>query len=198
MKKWNRKIILAILTLTSAFHVNFAGAAPTTVSYTNGTRVTQNWNAGWDIQNAALNYSKSNVVWVYDNSTKTLKVSYYLSGATAAKQLAVGMSFYAATSSCPNPTLTTFGQYKVNWACGSATRDQFTATKQDMDIGVIQVDNNGNGQYDVEISGIAPGTYRIQYWVRQGVGCGFGNNTVCNMIFQSGGTYGSYYTVTVN
>ena len=190
-----RNIIKMICMFVSYAAINIAccTAQAATPNYINGVRVTQDWNPGWDIRNATLNYTASNVVWTYNNTTHNLTVSYYLYGATAASQFAVGASLYNCSSS-----LATFGQYKANWSCGSATRQSVTANKQDIDLGVVQTDNSGNGLYETTITGIAPGTYRIQYWVRKGVGCGFGNDTNCSIIFQAGGSYGSYYTITVN
>lgn len=153
--------------------------------------------------------SKSNVTWTFNNSSKTLTIAYNLIGANydanpnfttfgqsaSGAQFAVGISLFKCTGDFQS-----FGQFKNSqWGCGSQTLQGNTIAVQTIDVGVIVIGKNGNGTLNVSVTGIAPGTYNIGFYVRQGVGCGtfvFPLNTNCDIALQSGGTFGSYYTVT--
>lgn len=156
---------------------------------------TQKWTAGFDNFGEPLNYAKSNVKWT---ATKTkLTVSTTLVGANPNKLYQVALMFYCTTFP------SAFGQFPVQTTsggnCESITRQSVTATRAEVELGVVLTDMNGNGAVSVTVSKPAAGTYSLEFLVRDGSGCHIsGGNGNCNVDFQSPGpTFGDSTTITI-
>jgi hypothetical protein len=156
---------------------------------------TQKWTAGFDNFGEPLNYAKSNVKWT---ATKTkLTVSTTLVAANPNKLYQIALMFYCTTFP------STFGQFPVQATsggdCESITRQNVTATRAEVELGVVLTDMNGNGTVLVTVSKPAAGTYSLEFLARDGSGCHIsGGDGNCNVDFQSPGpTFGDSTTITI-
>jgi hypothetical protein len=158
--------------------------------------VKQAWAPGWTNLHEPLNYSKSNVEWSVAGSNLT--VTYNLVGATPTKMYQVALQFFCTTFP------STFGQFPVtensNGNCISGTAQGVTKTVAAAEVAGVLTDEHGNGSARIVVGAVAPGTYELEFIVRDGVGCGgvIGGNT-CNVDFQSPGPiFGDTTTVSVS
>lgn len=156
---------------------------------------TQKWTAGFDNFGEPLNYTKSKVTWT-SLSTK-LTVTTTLVSANPNKLYQVALMFYCTTFPA------TFGQFDV-WTtsggdCESITRQGVTASRAEVELGVVMTDMNGNGTVAVSVTKPAAGTYSLEFLIRDGSGCHIsGGDGNCNVDFQSPGpTFGDATTITV-
>jgi len=155
---------------------------------------TQTFTTGWDIFNEPLNLSKSSVKWT--PGKHKLTVVYKLVAARPSKLYQVALNFFCDTFPA------NFGQFPVDagGTCFTLNRQGVTRTAAEVEIGVVTTDSHGNGTISVAITGIAPGTYQVEFYVRDGAGCnlnGGGGNSGCNVDFQSPGPWGTATTVTI-
>jgi hypothetical protein len=165
---------------------------------------TQKWKAGYDNSNEPLNYTKSNVKWSVNTTTRKLTVTYTLVGATPGKVYQVDLTPYCTTFP------STFGQFPVQGlgggnTCPTVTRQGVTASLAFVEVGVVLTDINGNGTFSVVISPVASGTYNVQFRALDGAGAdltGGAGNDGCggddeNDDFQSPGPFGTTTTITI-
>ena len=156
---------------------------------------TQTFTTGWDIFNEPLNLTKSTVKWT--PGTHKLTVVYKLVAARPSKLYQVSLNFFCSTFPA------NFGQFPVDaggGTCFTLTRQGVTKTAAEVEFGVVTTDSHGNGTISVAITGIAPGTYQVEFYVRDGAGCnlnGGGGNSGCSVDFQSPGPWGTATTVTI-
>ena len=156
---------------------------------------TQTFTTGWVIFNEPLNLTKSSVKWT--PGTHKLTVVYKLVGARPSKLYQVALNFFCDTFP------STFGQFPVDaggGTCFSLNRQGVTKTAAEVEVGVVTTDSHGNGTVSVAITGITPGTYHLEFYVRDGAGCnlnGGGGNSGCSVDFQSPGPWGTASTVTI-
>ena len=157
-------------------------------AYTN--TVIQEWQSGWDTFTEKLNYNTSSVNWTLPPTNSQLSVNYILRGATPNQQYQVGIHVF-------NRCDPSFGQF-ASASCTTLTRQGITKTKvYAVELGVVTTDSHGNGSFSVNVYNISAGTYQVEFDVRQGVGCNFMySNDVCDVIFQSPGTFGTTTTLT--
>lgn len=170
------------------------------------TTTTEKWTAGWDNPSEPLNYKKSNVSWSVNSAKSTLTVTYKLVSAKPNKLYEVGLTVFCTTFPA------TFGQYPTVYVpkgggdCTSFTRQGVAKTLALVEFGVVTTDMNGNGNFEVVVGPIAPGTYNVEFMAQDGAGCfltgGAGNNGCgsddCNVDFQSAGpTFGDTTTITI-
>ena len=159
------------------------------------TSTTQTFTTGWDIFNEPLDLGKSTVKWT--PGTHKLTVVYKLVKARPSKLYQVALNFFCDTFPAK------FGQFPVDLGggtCPSLTRQGVTKTIAEVEVGVVTTDANGNGQFTVAITGVAPGTYQVEFYVRDGAGCnliGGGGNSGCSADFQSPGPFGTATTVVI-
>jgi hypothetical protein len=145
----------------------------------------QFWRRGWDKFDEPLNYAKSQVFWATLPS-KILITIFNLRGAQPSKLYQVGVHLFCTVD--PG----SFGQFPTDGCgCPDITRQGVTAKVVAVELGVVTTDVNGNGCFGVIVGPIAPGTYRLEFTVRDGAGCnltgGFGS---CDVDFQSPGPFG--------
>jgi hypothetical protein len=157
--------------------------------------VSQKFTAGWDNFGEPLNYTKSYVKWTA--AKHKLTVNYKLVGAAPSKVYQVSLNFFCTTFPA------TFGTFPVDLGggtCFTLTRQGVTATAAEVEVGVVLTDANGNGAVNIPITNVAPGTYKILFFVRNGAGCnvsGGGGDSGCSVDFQSPGPWGTGTTVTI-
>jgi hypothetical protein len=152
---------------------------------------TQKWTAGWDNLGERLNYTKSNVSWSLNPTTRNLSLTFTLVGATPSKLYQVGITFFCATFPA------TFGQFPTDSGvpgnCTAITRRGVTESKQAVELGVVTTDINGDGSFTVVVGPITAGTYVLEFMARDGAGCslsgGAGNGSDCSVDFQSPGPF---------
>lgn len=155
----------------------------------------QTFTTGWDIFTEPLNSTKSTVKWSVGKHKLT--VTYKLVGARPSKLYQVALNFFCDTFPA------TFGQFPVDGGggvCFSLTRQGVTKTAAEVEVGVVTTDIHGNGSVTVPITTVAPGTYHLEFFVRDGAGCnlsGGGGNSGCSVDFQSPGPWGTATTVTI-
>jgi hypothetical protein len=160
---------------------------------------TQKWTAGWDNFSEPLNYTKSNIKWSVNSTTRKLTVTYKLVGATPSKLYQVTIHFFCTTFP------PTFGQFPTetnNGACVTITRQNVTASVAAVELGVVTTDINGNGTFAVVVGPVASGTYTIEFVARNGAGCGLIGGGPCDTDhaegdFQSPGPFGTTTTITI-
>jgi IPT/TIG domain len=164
---------------------------------------TQKWTLGWDNFSEPLNLTNSSVTWSVSSvsSTSTLTVTFKLVGATPTKLYQMSLNFFCATFPA------TFGQFPTeensNGTCVTFTRQGVTATAAEVEVGVVLTDIHGNGTVTVVIGPIPSGTYRLEFFARNGAGCdvnsgGGDSAAICEADFQSPGpTLGDATTITV-
>jgi hypothetical protein len=157
----------------------------------------QPFTAGWDNFNEPLNYANSNVKWSYSPKTKALSVTFNLVGATPSKAYQTSIVIFCTTEP-PN-----FGRFPVAsgspGSCQSITRQGVTAQSVAAEVGAIVTDSSGNGSMTVSTGALPMGTFKVEFTVRDGVGCNLtgGNASACNLDFQSPGPFDttSHFTV---
>lgn len=161
---------------------------------------TQKWTPGWDNFGAQLNYTKSNVMWSVNAHSRKLTLSFNLVGATPSQLYQVALNFFCSTF--PK----TFGQFPVeengDGTCISLTRQNFTATVAEVEVGVVATDLHGNGKFSVVVGPVPSGTYQVEFFARNGAGCDFINGGPCDTNhaeadFQSPGPFGTAITIVV-
>ena len=161
---------------------------------------TQKWKAGWDNFSEPLNYTRSNVMWSLNSTTKRLTVTFNLVGATPSKLYQSSLHFFCTTFPA------TFGQFpterNADGTCMQITRQGVTATVAEIEVGVVTTDIHGNGKFSVVIGPVASGTYSLEFIVRNGAGCGLINGGPCDANhaeadFQSPGPFGTTTMITV-
>jgi hypothetical protein len=159
----------------------------------------QKWTPGYDIFSEPLDLTHSNVKWSV-SPTRKLTVAYTLVGATPNKLYQVDVGIFCDTFPA------TFGQFPVQGGGGSCpplTRENVTKTEVAVEFGVVTTDMNGNGSFKVVVGPLPPGTYNVEFGVRNGAGCdltGGGGNTfdTCALdFFSPGPTFGASTTITV-
>ncbi len=157
---------------------------------------TQKWTAGFDNFTEPLNYTTSKITWSVNTTTHKLSVTFLLKGATPNKLYQGALMFYCTTFP------PTFGQFPVattsGGSCESITRQNVTATRAEVEIGVVLTDIHGNGSFSVVVGPIASGTYNREFLARDGSGCHLTGGGNCNVDFQSPGpTFGDSTTITI-
>ena len=160
----------------------------------------QKWTAGWDNFSEPLNFTKSNVIWSMNSTTKKITINFNLVGATPSKLYQVALNFFCTTFPA------TFGQFPVDQgagACVSLTRQGVTKTVVEVEVVVVVTDIHGNGKFSVVIGPVASGTYSLEFFARNGAGCDLINGGPCDANhgeadFQSPGpTFGDATTIVV-
>lgn len=164
---------------------------------------THKWTLGWDNFSEPLNLTNSSVTRSVSSlsSTSTLTVTFKLVGATPTKLYQMSLNFFCATFPA------TFGQFPTeensNGTCVTATRQGVTESNAEVEVGVVLTDIHGNGTFTVVIGPVPSGTYKLEFFARNGACCdvnsGGGNSsTICEADFQSPGpTFGAATTITV-
>ena len=132
---------------------------------------TQKWKLGWDNLSEPLNLTKSSVTWSVSSvsTTSKLTVTYTLIGATPTKLYQVSLNFFCTTFPA------TFGQFPTeensNGTCVTATKQGVTESIAEVEVGVVLTDIHGNGTFTVVIGPIPSGTYKLEFFARNGAGC---------------------------
>jgi hypothetical protein len=163
---------------------------------------TQKWTDGWDNFSEPLNLTNSSVTWSVASvsSTSKLTVTFTLVGATPTKLYQMSLNFFCTTFPA------TFGQFPTeensNGTCITFTRQGVTKSAAEVEVGVVFTDIHGNGTFTVVIGPVPSGTYRLEFFARNGAGCnvngGGGNGAdICEADFQSPGPFGTATTITV-
>ncbi len=181
-------VALLVLGVSEAQTEDISPVAPATATI-------QHFTTGWDKFGEPLNLAKSTVKWT--PGTHKVTVVFKLVGASPSKLYQVALNFFCNTFPA------TFGQFPVDGGgggCFTLTRQNVTKTAAEVEVGVITTDLQGNGSISVPITGVAPGTYQLEFYVRDGAGCnlnGGGGNSGCSVDFQSPGPWGTATTVTI-
>lgn len=149
---------------------------------------------GWDVFGGQLNYTTSYLRWSV-SSTGDFKAFYTLQAAQPSFVYQVGLHFHCLV----NPGL--FGRFASGAkgaACSTITRQGVQATGTATEFGIILTDSKGNGTFSVDAGTVAPGTYHVEFDVRDGAGCNLiGGGSDCDVIFQSPGPFGTAATIVV-
>jgi hypothetical protein len=159
----------------------------------------QKWTTGWDDFSEPLNLTKSTVVWSVNTTTRKMTITFNLVGANPSKLYQVGVHIFCTTIPA------TFGQFPTGGACSNITRQGVTASITAVEFGVVTTDIHGNGKFTVVVGPIIAGTYKLEFDVRNGAGCGLtggagsdGCYLDCPADFQSPGpTFGDATTVNI-
>lgn len=160
---------------------------------------TQKWTAGWDNFSEPLDFTHSNIKWSVSPARK-LTVTFNLVGANPTKLYQVSFNFFCTTFP------PTFGQFPTernpDGTCIQLTRQGVTATAAEAEVGVVFTDIHGKGSFKVVIGPVASGTYEVEFFARNGAGCGVagggGNDAAhCEADFQSPGPFGTATTITI-
>src|SRR5215471_16196716 len=129
-----------LIVLTGALLLCACSASATT---------TQKWTAGWDNFSEGLNFSKSNIKWSVNSTTRKITVTFSLAGATPSKLYQVSLNFFCTTFPA------NFGQFPTeengDGTCLLLTRQGVTATVAEVEVGVVATDLHGNGSFKVVI-----------------------------------------------
>jgi len=165
------------------------------------TTTTLKWTAGWDNFGVPLNYKKSKVSYSVDATTQRLTVTFTLVGGTPNNLYQVALNFFCSTFPA------TFGQFPVeengDGTCISISRQGVSDSIAEVELGVVLTDMNGDGSFKVVIGPIASGTYNLEFFVRNGVGCDLIGGAPCQppdspADYQSPGpTFGDATTITI-
>jgi hypothetical protein len=143
------------------------------------------WMPGWDDQTQPLDYAHSFVKFGQSGNGR-LQITYHLQGALPNTTHSVGLHVFQC--------LTIFGQYLAS-PCGSFVRDGSTSFVSPVDLGTITTDQYGNGNLEVNVTGIIPGTYEIVFHTRLSTlpantnACS-GSPNPCSVIYESPGPFG--------
>jgi hypothetical protein len=145
----------------------------------------QSWRKGWDKFDEPLNFAMSKVFWLSLGSQHLL-ILYKLRRAQASKLYQVGVHLFCTVD--PG----SFGQFPTDGlGCPDITRQGVTAKVVAVELGVVTTDVNGNGCFGVIVGPIEPGTYRLEFSVRDGAGCNLtAGGSICDVDFQSPGPFG--------
>ena len=142
---------------------------------------TLHFKPGWDDLTQPLNWAKSTVT-IDARTRRALTITYALTGAVPGTALQIGIEVFQ--SPC---TMTKLGQYGLY--CGGGTRQGVTATLAEVLLPAPTVGTAGTFQRVVKLKGVAPGTYRFEFTVRDAP-----NPTV---IYQAPGPFAKTAAVTV-
>jgi hypothetical protein len=156
----------------------------------NAAVISQAFTPGWDINSFPLNYGTSSVS--YDQPALTpnqLQITYNLNGANANYTYQVGVHIFGLNFGSTG--LASFGQYATAGTPIQITRQGNTAYVQGVEFGNVTTNATGNGSSSFSISNLLPGTYQLEFDVRQGVGCNIppGNPSNCAVVYQSPGPF---------
>lgn len=136
---------------------------------------------GWDSFGPL---TSGNVTWSQTPGASGLDVTYAVNGALTSHEFTVGMHFFDVGG---------FVDFGPGFLTGPAdvstiSREGHTATLSADDLGFFSTD--GSGQGVGSFLGLAPnpGTYALQFTIREGgsPGC---PSTTCNAIYRTGGTF---------
>lgn len=162
-----RVSLLATVAVALASAAALPGAAPASVA----SGVVQ-WQDGWDTS-GALDLTQSNVTWT-QTSNSSLDATYNFVGADPNAQYTAGVALlYADQTGC----LPSFGQFNLG-PCYDVTRQGYTSWEDDTNgvnpagVGTLSTDGAGDGSLTVHFTGIAPGTYMLKFYAREGIGGG--------------------------
>jgi hypothetical protein len=163
------------------------------------TVTTQKWTPGWDNFSEPLNFTKSNIKWSVNSTTRKLTVTFKLVGATPSKLYQMSIHFFCTTFP---PTFGQFPTETSNGACVAITRQGVTASVAAVELGVVTTDIHGNGAFNVVVGPVASGTYTIEFIARNGAGCGLVGGGPCDVDhaegdFQSPGPFGTTTTIII-
>ena len=156
----------------------------------------QQWTLGWDNFGEPLNLTKSNIKWSV-SSTRKLTITFGLVGAKPTKLYQVSINFFCKMFPA------TFGQFPTDGgggACQPLTRQGVTKNSAEIEVGAVMTDIHGNGAFTVVIGPVQSGTYKLEFFARDGAGCnvnGGGGLARCAVDFQSPGSFGNATTITL-
>ncbi|MBV9304476.1 MAG: hypothetical protein JOY62_06330 [Acidobacteriaceae bacterium] len=157
---------------------------------------TQDWSRGWDNFGEPLNLTKSNIKWSV-SSSRDLTITFDLVSARANKLYQVSINFFCSKFPA------SFGQFPTDGgagACQALTRQGVTKDSAEVELGVVRTDIHGNGSLTVVVGPIAPGTYELEFFARDGGGCNVNGGcgvATCAVDFQSPGPFGKATRISV-
>ena len=180
----NKLTILVIIAMLVALATLSVGPVQTIGA--NDT-VKLQWSLGWDDLTKPLDLNSSFVEVTPDDDA--LRVVYSLEGARPNTSHNVGfLLFWDSTSEC----VTTFGQLTTFLCVGPLIRQGFTTVVEGFNLGVLTTDAAGNGKLTVDVNGIAPATYNLEFEVS------ISTCNLCARIYQSPGpTFGGTFSITI-
>ena len=161
----------------------------------------EKWTAGWDNFGVPLNYSKSSVKWSVAPAKKKITVKVTLVGGMPDNLYQVALNFFCSTFP------STFGQFPTedngDGSCITISRQGVSENIAEVELGVVLTDMNGNGSFSVVIGPVPSGTYSLEFFVRNGVGCDYIGGAPCEIPYSPadyqspGPTFGDATTITV-
>jgi hypothetical protein len=157
--------IVAIVTVTATVLLAVGPASDSTTK--------SRWSFGWDEFSGSLNFSQSNVRWNEPNGS-TRNVTYDFVGANPNASYLVGIALLYSNSS-QSPAI--FGQFILG-SCLDVTRQSVTSWQDDTNggspagVGRRQTDSYGDGALLVNIVGVSPGNYALEFYANGNGGPG--------------------------
>ncbi len=138
-------------------------------------------SAGWDKTGPIR---EGAVAWTVPGKSSPLHLTVTITGATPNTTYAVGAHFFPADpATCP---------FSANFGAGThiqgdcrVARDGITSAVDGWDFGTISTDGRGDGSSEIDLSPQS-GTYRLQFTIREGVGC---PTTNCGVVYRTGTQY---------
>ena len=116
---------------------------------------------GWDDTAQPLDYAHSFVKFSQPAPNR-LNITFHLQGAEPNTTHAVGLHVFSKTTlGC----VLAFGQFPA-LKCDWFEREGNGSYASPIDMGTITTDQNGNGNLDVNVTGIGPGSYEMAFHVR--------------------------------
>ena len=144
------------------------------------------WMPGWDDTTQQLDYAHS-FVKINQRAKGPLQITYHLQGAQPNSSHTVGVHVFACVLN--------FGQFMGD-PCGFFQRDGNWSYATPVELGTITTDQNGNGNLEVNVIGLAPGKHTIDFHGRLGIldknnlaACG-SVPSPCYVIYKAPGPFG--------
>jgi hypothetical protein len=167
-----RRILFAIVAALS-ISIAISAAVKASDETDEVVTTTQKWTPGWDNFHEPLNYEKSKLSWSVNGSARTMTITYTMVGARPNKLYQTALHIFCDTFPAD------FGQFPTivytNHDCISYTRQGETKTSAGVFIGVVTTDIHGDGTFTTTVGPIEPGTYHMEFWLRDGAGGCEGN-----------------------
>ena len=178
--------LVAVLAMPAALSAK-PGVQPAHSNGGNGASQTALQN-GWDLYGEPL--VKGKVIWNAPDSQNRLQLTFIVEGARPNHIYQVGLVVVGTLTS----DLFTGDPFGILFASGTVVREVSQPLDlTNWDLGFVATDALGNGSAHFEAPANS-GSFDVQFFVRQGVGCPASN---CGVVFESEGVFGTTVLATI-